>query len=114
MRSRSGGFDKPVDNEQAPTGKPERDAERRTMTKEYARAIVDRWIRAINKAKIATGKSWEEITADAHINKKTPQHWVVGEGNPNLVTFLMLLDAFGLEIRIVRKKDGRREKENAA
>ena len=84
------------------------------MTKEYARAIVDRWIRAINKAKIATGKSWEEITADAHINKKTPQHWVVGEGNPNLVTFLMLLDAFGLEIRIVRKKDGRREKENAA
>lgn len=73
------------------------------MNAQDAMNIIKNWMLALKRVKEKSGRSWQSIADAACVRKKTLVVWTAGTSFPNLVTFMLYLDALGLELKIQKK-----------
>lgn len=72
---------------------------------EAAKQQAERLIKIMSQEKERSGRTWGEIEVKSGIGRKVPNIWLSGRCMPNIVTFIQILSALGLELCIRRKKE---------
>ena len=66
---------------------------------------VNQLLHIVDRERRRQGYTYEKLSMKAGFQKSLVSRWINASGKPHLTSFIGVLDALGLELRIVRKKE---------